>query len=326
MENRILAFDTIRTLAIIFVVFIHTMEPINEVISSGNADYSLVVMKACMNIIYTGVPLFVMLSGALLLGKEENTKTFFSKRISRVLMPFVVWSIIVYLLFEWKNGGDVSLIALLEKFFFKFFTNGVYSVYWYIYMLLGLYLLTPVLRIYYQHCSERMAYYLPIFFLVVYYIGTFLPAMNIFSRYMSTNMIYLFYFTAGYTVKKYLIHKCNFNLMAIGGGIYLLGIGLELIEVTSMPTCPLLSLSLFCIVLSYNERICQHATFVRYISKISYGIYLSHFIIISIFCKLGLNHSISLYLEPFVMVFLVMIIECVMMYVIGKTKLMKFLM
>src|SRR6185369_6512634 len=47
----------------------------------------------------TSVPIFVMLSGALLLGKTESYLSFFKKRSAKVLIPWIIWTIIYMLFF-----------------------------------------------------------------------------------------------------------------------------------------------------------------------------------------------------------------------------------
>lgn len=49
------------------------------------------------------VPLFVMITGALLLPVKGDTGAFYKKRISRVFWPFLIWSVI-YNLFPWITG------------------------------------------------------------------------------------------------------------------------------------------------------------------------------------------------------------------------------
>lgn len=76
MENksieRSVNFDCIRTLAILFVICIHSMGEMEQVISSVHCGTLTKIVGALLNsIIHSGVPLFVMLSGALLLNKNE---------------------------------------------------------------------------------------------------------------------------------------------------------------------------------------------------------------------------------------------------------------
>src|ERR1700742_1454256 len=67
------------------------------------------------------VPVFVMITGALLLHREYETGDFLKKRLSRIISPFLFWSL-VYIGYSWYNEdivfdanilGDIRLIAHL---------------------------------------------------------------------------------------------------------------------------------------------------------------------------------------------------------------------
>ncbi len=89
------------------------------------------------------VPLFIMLSGALLLPKQESYLAFFKKRLGRIAIPFVVWTLL-YLL--WKKGGETPRLSPSEAF--REVAEGhIYYHLWFFYILPGLYLLTPIFRI-----------------------------------------------------------------------------------------------------------------------------------------------------------------------------------
>lgn len=64
---------------------------------------------------------------------------------------------------------------------------------------------------------------------------------------------------------------------------------------------------------------------IRYISKTSYGIYLSHFMFISLFLKFSFVYHIPIAIEPLVMVMLVLFAECILMYAIIRMRLDKWL-
>ena len=140
--NRNISYDIIRTTAIFFVVCIHSMGLVNEALSMESSIGWAHLTNALMGIIYSGVPLFVMLSGALLLGKEEPLKVFLQRRMQRVLIPFLVWSVVVYAILFWQDGGR-SLTSFVCSYTVKSLTEGVYGIYWYVYMLIGLYAITP---------------------------------------------------------------------------------------------------------------------------------------------------------------------------------------
>ncbi len=90
-----------------------------------------------------GVPLFFMLSGYLLLPRTESLRDFYSKRVLKIVIPFVVWSI-VYISLDCAGKPGVCTFdylrpyILLEKSFFHL---------WFLYSSLGIYLVMPALRL-----------------------------------------------------------------------------------------------------------------------------------------------------------------------------------
>ena len=82
-----MAIDIIRIFAFIFIVLLHTL----------NRQYGINVWMGGYAVISIGVNLFVMISGYLLLGKSENAKVFFKKRILNILKEIII---IKYLFLE----------------------------------------------------------------------------------------------------------------------------------------------------------------------------------------------------------------------------------
>ena len=69
MDNRDSRYDLIRSIAIIMIVFIHSMGRITQVAPAGWSSLSM-ERSALQSIVSMGVHLFILLSGALLLGKD----------------------------------------------------------------------------------------------------------------------------------------------------------------------------------------------------------------------------------------------------------------
>ncbi len=113
----------------------------------------------------TGVPLFVMLTGALLLqpSKIEPLSVFFKKRWARIGLPFLFWGAIY---FVWDYFADN--ITLTSGFIAQGILSGPYYHFWYLYMIVGLYLFTPILRIVVAHVNrETFKYFLGVWFIAV---------------------------------------------------------------------------------------------------------------------------------------------------------------
>ena len=105
--NRIVWADFLRLIAILMVICIHCADPFNvSPEARSNPEYNFwgsiygAFLRPC-------VPLFVMLTGMLLLPVREETGPFYKKRMMRVLVPFVVWSFL-YTIFPWLTGAPSS--------------------------------------------------------------------------------------------------------------------------------------------------------------------------------------------------------------------------
>jgi surface polysaccharide O-acyltransferase-like enzyme len=136
--------DVVRTVAIVAVIFLHATADL----TIPQMD-QVEIIRWSINDVYQsigriGIPLFVMLSGALLLQpeKHDTLTTFFKKRWARIGLPWIFWGIAY---FAW------DFLVLHNPFTTNTIVQGIltgpYYNFWYFYLLVGLYLLTPVLRI-----------------------------------------------------------------------------------------------------------------------------------------------------------------------------------
>ena len=128
-----MAIDIIRIFAFIFIVLLHTL----------NRQFGINVWMGGYAVISIGVNLFVMISGYLLLDKSENAALFFKKRILNILPLFIVFNVIYIYFFK------VAIVPILKG---KAFAAPHF---WYIYMILGLYFLTPWLQKVLKYAEKR---------------------------------------------------------------------------------------------------------------------------------------------------------------------------
>lgn len=147
--------DRLRNIATFLVVAVHVAAPVamdfNEYHSfwwrCGNFWNSLA---------RPGVPIFVMLSGFLILRKDEATGSFLKKRFVRVLFPALFW-MAAYSFYNFQaNGGPNSA----REFFVGLFEGPVHYHLWFIYLILGLYLMFPILRPWVRSAREADFLYL----------------------------------------------------------------------------------------------------------------------------------------------------------------------
>ncbi len=115
-----------------------------------------------------GVPLFFMLSGFLLLPKEENLVIFLRKRAWKVFLPLVAWSLIydVYVNQALSKSG-VTLEAVV-RLLIRLLRGPRAEHLWFFYTLIGLYLFTPILRLFVARARQSdLLYYIGLWFFTV---------------------------------------------------------------------------------------------------------------------------------------------------------------
>lgn len=141
-KGRITAFDAFRGLAILCVVFGHTT-PFGWQFQHDperQFDFWLAVVER--NILLPCLPLFVFLSGYLLGNTRCNSwaeyGSFLGKRVSRVAVPFLFWSI-VFMIFSALRVEYTPLEIVT-----RIVTGRADGAYYFILLIIQFYLLTPV--------------------------------------------------------------------------------------------------------------------------------------------------------------------------------------
>jgi len=107
-----------------------------------------------------------MLSGALLLQPSkfsEPIKVFFKKRLARIALPFIFWGAVYFAWRFFANKEALSLNSIGQGIL-----AGPYYHFWFLYMLVGLYLITPILRVIVGHANWKVIRY----FFVLWFLGT----------------------------------------------------------------------------------------------------------------------------------------------------------
>lgn len=135
MKSRVIYFDLIKILAIIMVVINHSYWYVSNVgeIGAFFNQFLLMFSKAA-------VPLFFMVSGALILKKKVSYKEIFCKRIFRMVIALILICIL------WTLYNKQSLISLIPYLFNGSSEDFIPYWSWYLYAMISLYLMTPFLQ------------------------------------------------------------------------------------------------------------------------------------------------------------------------------------
>lgn len=131
-----------------------------------------------------------MLSGALLLQPSklnEPLGVFLKKRLSRLGVAFLFWSAVYLAWGFFVTGYPLTLGNVVQGFFRDLFT-GAYYQFWFIYLIFGLYLVTPILRLIIAHASPSIVRYL----ILLWFIGVaIVPILQIATGYTLTPTVFV---------------------------------------------------------------------------------------------------------------------------------------
>lgn len=223
--KRNFALDLLRVLACFLVVWQHITECyyINpDMTAQSHDEMSLIGWMNSMTPIE--VPLFVMISGYFLLPLKMEISTFFKRRFTRILIPFVVWCVI-YAGYYMVTRGDTFLDFIRNVAHIPVNFGVEIGHMWFIYMLLGLYILVPVLSPWLEQCSERQLQgYLGLwaFTTCLPYIHLWFPEVLGECFWNPTPMLHYFtgfvgYFILGYYIKRYGALSVRTSLLMLMG-------------------------------------------------------------------------------------------------------------
>ncbi len=298
-SGRLLYADCIRICAVMAVVALHVSS--GTVMKYGQISYrdwfaGNLVDSACR----WGVPLFAMLSGALLLDSEKTEKPalFFAKRARKILIPTVFWSLFFYF---WYIAGSAEPVGLVEAVSRIALGSHLY----YLYIIAFIYSVTPWLRLWVGGARLRssgvpllflavgflnaLVYYfsgatgdvlagrLPLhfFFFAVGFIGYFVGGHYLMSRQISARMYHL---SAVVAVASFLAISAGTSSLV---ALYSPGLaGLYFYDYFS----PLVIVMSFCLFICFRmaaglrmtDGVGGPASAVRMLADASFGVYLVH--------------------------------------------------
>lgn len=94
MKQKKLYIEILRIIAIAFVIFNHTGKNGFQLYSITDNEIMYVIYLTMAVICKIAVPIFFMVSGALLLNKEESIKDLYKRRVSRIVLVILIASFI----------------------------------------------------------------------------------------------------------------------------------------------------------------------------------------------------------------------------------------
>lgn len=307
VKDRIFYFDEIRALAILFVLAIHVTKWFAYAETPDTVAWMFSSSFAALGNI--GVPLFFMISGALLLNRDYEIGFFLKHRLLRIFIPFVFWEAVAILLRIYLDPGKASFDFAQKVFFIKGYV-------WFVWMLVGIYLFTPVINSFVKDKGLDGAKYFLIIWLATMILSTFnmYPFMKLELSYFAG---FIGYFMFGYYLRNFTPKISQRNMMICGLILFLISTAFVVFLIVShyidtwknfyLTIFPILQATGIFIFFRFFEEYCnghQQSISNRLFSSIknsfvgkaitsisicSYGIYLTHYLFIWILLNISDN-------------------------------------
>jgi len=300
--------DLMRIISIFFVVLLHTSAVLLYQWQHIPSDFWWAA-NIYDSFARVSVPLFIMLSGALLLPKQEKYFVFFSKRLRRILVPWIFWTAVYVVWATTFHGVSLHSFAEFKRLVIETFLGG----FWFLVMLVGVYILTPIWRIFVQYAHAKdYVYVLSLWFLITSalpFIGALLHKELIFS--LPLGLQYSGYFVLGFLFtkidpvrlrpKKLLFLTLYSSSLIAVGTFWLTSMNAQFIDIFYGYLNPLqviCAIALFLLIYSFQEK--QLFSFFKLhklktqqkarkvilqLSEATFGIFLVHIIILEVIIR-----------------------------------------
>lgn len=309
-KERLAYADLLRCVAMAAVVVLHLAGSQLEHAAVGS--FAFHVLNVYDSLSHWCVPVFVMLSGMFLLDPDHPLplSKLLRGHILRIFAALVVWGTVYALVVQLLNGGPdgLDLLSALRQVAL----GQTHFHLWFLYMIIGLYLVTPILRAFVRGASRAEFHW---FFALVFLFAWLLPnvlrlrpsqTVSLWINNLDLHLVmgYVGYYVLGYYLRAYPLRR---EVRQILYGLGLLGAAATIAGTAWLsqqrgmlaqtfynydnPTIALMSIAVF---LFFREAAGNRTPFPRrhplsLAAKVSFGVYLSHVLFLILLSRLNIT-------------------------------------
>lgn len=333
MKERYEYIEYLRILAISAVILDHVAIVATSVFKNSITVNDSILYYAIINSSHFAVPVFIMITGYLLLNPEKDIT------INKIIQKYVSRMIIVLFtfggFFAWIEIIFVTRTIKISQIFtsiYNVITGKTWDHMWYLYMLISLYLITPILRKFiYNSANKEIKYFLLLNLIFLSIISQLKVFFNInIAFFIPIANIYPFYYILGYYVGN---NNIKISKKTISASIIICLIILILSAVKNVSDIAdyhsliviILSTSIFILAKDTSEYYKKHyGNILKLISRCSFGMYILHMFFINIlykFLKLNpFNYNSLILLVLFIIIFTASLVSS---YILTKIPIVK---
>ena len=180
-KKKLLYIEFLRAAAIFFVIYNHTLADGFLLFTKYPTDSFQYWRYLAISIFCKfAVPVYFMISGALLLGKDEPLKVLWGKRILRMVIVLVVISLVYYLA-ELCMGRQMAFDVFLRRLY----GTTVKTHLWFLYLYIAFLMALPFLRAMVRKLETKYFYYLiglAVVFTILHFVAAGTSAPEVYSR------------------------------------------------------------------------------------------------------------------------------------------------
>ena len=337
VQNRVIYLDLLKVIAILGVLIIHSTSTAFLTYEPLSLQYFFTVIPSCLSRI--SVPVFVMCSGVVFLNTEKSVsaKNIWKKYIPRIILVLVLFSVFyeIVTVLEFYSYTGVFDLSIIKKGIYNLATFNTYFHLYYLYIIVLLYALVPILRAFATASDRKTDFYLLCFLFVT---SNLLPTLRMyypFNKYFGGMTLHysltfaygmLSYYFLGYYLNKYELQGMSKKLIKLAGFIgFLMVFGGTVVDTiktgllnenyinTTNVYIYFMSASIFIIAKDFSSHLksARLRKCILQISKSTFTIYLVHQFYNIVLARLGLTITTF---SPFVSFPLIVVLDFILSY------------
>ena len=303
----------IRGICILLVILIHTLYLDNN----SNIYYNIVIRR----IVNFATAAFIYIAGYLT--KIDDTKLFYEKKIKRILIPLLIWDIIYFLVAYINYSNTLNIKSVLKKIILGTSAPHLY----YLYVLIQLFILAPLIFKYLEKSKSNFKKIIPLIITPTYNIFISIYSILLNKQFPLYNYWFFGWFSyyyLGILLKQnsILFKKKEIEVSIVP--IILLSIIEGIIHYVSFKDYSLATSQLtfsnslysilICCLIYCNKNKNTQNTFIVQTGNYSFGIYLSHMLVMKATKKIVIEVSQNYFIN----IALILISTVIISYTINK--------
>lgn len=156
MKVRDYSIDLLRILCCFLVIGIHVTPYYDQYLLQSVTESQKIIALLIQSVVRVGLPVFFVISGMFILNSEIRSVTdFYRKRVSSLLVPFIIYALLHSIIYMTVTGTPITYKTALDIIDQLKSSTGISPHFWFVYSMLGIYLVSPAFNVFIKGISER---------------------------------------------------------------------------------------------------------------------------------------------------------------------------